>query len=409
MEKDNPWEKLISHDDHELVVAWIKILIKDEVFTPDPSITYTTSMILSHLPNVQDKKVLDVGCGTWIIGIQCLKKWATNVVFSDVDMKALRNTELNLKTNWLENNSTVRHSDLFENIPESFDYIFANLPILNEVFNLKEKTENISFRFLEDCKTHLNPNWKIFIPRGSFADIKPFLAIIQSFGYPYKIIEEKKLGFTWYLIELRLTITSKDIYIGLQKPRAGRVDKRRNVPKKIAETVWQHSKKVEKAAELYGKHFPDIDQIRLKKIAKNHDLPERKEKDYKPGEISKEEKHRREKIVMVEIENTFGDKWKESMELWMEYEEQKTVESQIVMQLDKLDAAIQAIEYEKMWYDVAEFYPYTLGKLQDPILTKILHILLEKQYPHIDAYTQYFFLLEHNGDEVVFHTAMQKL
>ena len=202
MEKTNPWEKLIYHDDYELIIAWISLLIKNEVFTPDPSITYTTSMILSHLPNVQGKSVLDIGCGTWILGIHCLKKWAGSLVFSDVDPKALENTQENLKNNWIEEKYTILNSDLFENVPESFDYIFANLPILNEVFDLKERTESISLRFLQDCKDHINPNWKIFLAWWSFADITPLIEIIKSFGYTYKIIEENKLGFVWSLIEI---------------------------------------------------------------------------------------------------------------------------------------------------------------------------------------------------------------
>ncbi|HCY20271.1 TPA: hypothetical protein DIC40_00060 [Patescibacteria group bacterium] len=50
----------------------------------------------------------------------------------------------------------------------------------------------------------------------------------------------------------------------------------------IAETIRQHSKKVEKAARIYGEHFPDIDQNKLIKMAKIHDIAEYKEKDYVP-------------------------------------------------------------------------------------------------------------------------------
>ncbi|MBP7885441.1 HD domain-containing protein [Patescibacteria group bacterium] len=41
-----------------------------------------------------------------------------------------------------------------------------------------------------------------------------------------------------------------------------------------------------------------------------------------------------------------GDR--EILDLWLEYEEGETQEAKIVKQLDKLDAAIQAIEYEKL-------------------------------------------------------------
>jgi hypothetical protein len=81
----------------------------------------------------------------------------------------------------------------------------------------------------------------------------------------------------------------------------------------------------------------------------------------------------------------------------------------LVKQLDQLDAAIQAMEYEKLWYDnVTNFYPYAMWKLSDPVLIKILNILLKKEYPHINAYDQYFSLLKCNGDENVFKEQMVK-
>lgn len=204
MENENPWEKLLLHDDYELIIEWVKVLIKNEVFTPDPNITYSTSTILKHFPDVQWKKVLDIGCGTWILGIYSLKRWAKNIVFSDINSKALENTENNLKNNWIRKNYKIVNSDLFENIPESFDCIFANLPISNDAFKLKEKTENIALRFLKECKNHIKENWKIFFTRWSFEDVNPLIETINELEYKHRIVEENKLGFTWYLIEIQL-------------------------------------------------------------------------------------------------------------------------------------------------------------------------------------------------------------
>jgi len=200
--------------------------------------------------------------------------------------------------------------------------------------------------------------------------------------------------------------TLREIKIWLDKQRTWWIE--RNIPKEIAETILQHSKKVAKAASIYWKHFPDIDHTKLIRMAKTHDFAEYKEKDYTPWEISKEEKHRREKVVMLELKNSFDNKGEELFNLWMEHEKWETKEAQIVQQLDKLDAAIQAIEYEKIWYEnVKDFYPYTLWKLTDPILIEILKILLRKDYPKINAYDQYFLLLECNWDEETFKQQMQ--
>jgi hypothetical protein len=77
--------------------------------------------------------------------------------------------------------------------------------------------------------------------------------------------------------------------------------------------------------------------------------------------------------------------------------------------LDKLDGMVQAMEYEKLWYDnVTNFYPDALENVYDPILSKILKILLKKEYyPQINAYEQYFTLLQCDGDEEIFKKKME--
>ncbi|AHB41693.1 hypothetical protein P148_SR1C00001G0905 [candidate division SR1 bacterium RAAC1_SR1_1] len=200
----------------------------------------------------------------------------------------------------------------------------------------------------------------------------------------------------------------REIKQGLDKIRTGW--QKRNIAEEIAETIRQHSKKVEKAARIYGEHFPDIDQNKLIKMAKIHDIAEYKEKDYVPGEISPEEKHEREKAVVLELQESLGEKGSELFDLWMEFEKQETKEAQIVKQLDQLDASVQAMEYEKLGYDnVKNFYPYTLERLRDPVLIKVLEILLKKEFTAINAYDQYFTLLECNGDDIIFKEKMKKM
>lgn len=192
----------------------------------------------------------------------------------------------------------------------------------------------------------------------------------------------------------------KEIKTWMNKIRTWRII--RNIAKEIAETVRQHTKKVTKAAKIYWKHFPELNFEKMILMAKYHDLAEYKEKDYPPWEISKEEKHRREKIVILELQDYFWEKCN-LLDIRMEFEKQETPESQIIKQLDKLDAAIQAMEYQKLWYDnVTNFYDDVLSKLRDPVLISILKILLKKEFNNISYYDQYFFLLENNWNEEKF-------
>jgi len=96
-------------------------------------------------------------------------------------------------------------------------------------------------------------------------------------------------------------------------------------------------------------------------------------------------------------------------DLWIEFEARETLEAKTLFQLDKLDAAVQALEYEKKGHSsVTDFYPDTLQKLSDPTLKKIFEILLRKEFHHVSFYKQYFLLLELNGDERMFYQQMQK-
>lgn len=140
-------------------------------------------------------------------------------------------------------------------------------------------------------------------------------------------------------------------------------------------------------------------------MALYHDFAEHKEKDYTPGEISKEEKYVRERVVMETVRDSYGfSNGQEMYDLWVEFEARETPEAKILFQLDKLDAAVQALEYEKIGHSsVTDFYPDTLQKLTDPTLKKIFEILLRKEFSHVSFYEQYFLLLELNGDEEKFH------
>lgn len=186
----------------------------------------------------------------------------------------------------------------------------------------------------------------------------------------------------------------------------------RGIGEEIAETVLQHVNKVVKATHLYGIQHPEFDLQKMLAMARFHDTAEYKEKDYIPQkygwEISPEEKHSREKAVMMELRDFFWEKGQQMFAIWMEYEKHESPEAKIVKQLDKLDAAVQAMEYEKLWYtNVVNFYPHAMENLTDPILRNILTILLKKEYPHINSYDQYFALLKCNGDETIFKSQME--
>lgn len=71
---------------------------------------------------------------------------------------------------------------------------------------------------------------------------------------------------------------------------------------------------------------------------------------------------------MQEITSTLGKEMGEQfLELYQEYEEQKTAEAQLVKDFDKLEMIIQAHEYEtSQQISLNSFYESTQGKFQNP-------------------------------------------
>ncbi len=106
-------------------------------------------------------KVLDMGCGTGIIGNEVLKQNAKSVDFVDVNSDAVEFCKRNIKT---EKKVRFIVSDLFNNINERYDTITFNAPYLPgnyeediELFAGKNGYE-IILKFLEEAPFHLKDN-----------------------------------------------------------------------------------------------------------------------------------------------------------------------------------------------------------------------------------------------------------
>lgn len=168
----------------------------------------------------------------------------------------------------------------------------------------------------------------------------------------------------------------------------------RGIPNAMGESVLDHSIKVVRAALLYPDPDKKLNRFRMVLMAFVHDFAEYKVPDFTPHDkISRDEKYKLERDAMLELVQGAGEEGKLVLSLWEEFEAKVTAESRIVTQMDKLDAALQAFEYEKLGFEVSEFYPYALAKLSDPLLISVLRDLpsLSKS---TNAYEFYFHRLQ---------------
>ncbi|KZT52986.1 hypothetical protein CALCODRAFT_458536 [Calocera cornea HHB12733] len=119
-------------------------------------------------------------------------------------------------------------------------------------------------------------------------------------------------------------------------------------------------------------------------LAVVHDLAEAQVGDIAPSEgFSKAEKNRLEAEA---IENFVQEMLHESeaglriQALWMEYEEARTPEARFVKDLDRMEMALQATEYEERHdRDLQEFIDSSVPKLQHPEVQQWGAALLEER------------------------------
>ncbi len=135
---------------------------------------------------------------------------------------------------------------------------------------------------------------------------------------------------------------------------------------KSPESVSDHSFRTAIAVMVFGKDRKDLDLNRCLKMALVHDIAESQIGDVlvdwkvkghgskmdrvadksKHG-ITQEEKERKEMEGMEKLASFLGDSGKEITDIWKEYEERKTKESQFVKSVELFEMFLQAWEYEK--------------------------------------------------------------
>ncbi|MBQ9145006.1 MAG: 50S ribosomal protein L11 methyltransferase [Clostridia bacterium] len=88
----------------------------------------STQMCLSLMQKIdlKGKQVIDVGCGSGILGIAAIKRGAEFAYFSDIDGDAMNNMRENAKINEIET-FDARTEPLLANCPYQADVMFANL------------------------------------------------------------------------------------------------------------------------------------------------------------------------------------------------------------------------------------------------------------------------------------------
>jgi len=107
-----------------------------------------TQVLLQYMDVTDVKSVLDLGCGSGVVGVTVLKLIPAMVTFVDVNARAIKVVRANLKLHKLKASTAV--SDGFEKITDSFDLILLNPP--------QSAGKKVCERLVEESSKHLNEN-----------------------------------------------------------------------------------------------------------------------------------------------------------------------------------------------------------------------------------------------------------
>lgn len=141
---------------------------------------------------------LDVGCGSGILAVELAKR-GCSVVAVDVNPKAVELTARNARLNGVGRQIEVRESDLFENVPEKFDFIVFNtpyLPVTDEGVLAKAWSGGEGFKvihkFLSEVSGHLNKDGKFEILISSLTKLD-----VDKYGdkFVFERIASQKMFF----------------------------------------------------------------------------------------------------------------------------------------------------------------------------------------------------------------------
>ncbi|KAL5553545.1 hypothetical protein UlMin_040946 [Ulmus minor] len=148
--------------------------------------------------------------------------------------------------------------------------------------------------------------------------------------------------------------------------RKGWINHEIKSPESIADHMYRMS-----LMALIASDLPGVDRERCIKIAIVHDIAEAIVGDITPSDgVPKEEKSRLERAALNEMCEVLGGgaRAEELKELWEEYENNSSIEANLVKDFDKVEMILQALEYETEHGKVLdEFFLSTAGKFQTEI------------------------------------------
>jgi len=182
----------------------LRLMIFPDVYEPAED-----SMLLAGCAAKLKGRVLDMGCGSGLVGLACAKGSPENrVVCADLNQGAVENARANAEQNRIANVEFVL-TDLFSKIKKEpkFDAIVFNPPYLptaenervrgklNLAFDGGKNGRKVTDRFLAAFPRFLKKDGKLLLVESSLAGIEKTVAKLGGMGFGARILGEEKFFF----------------------------------------------------------------------------------------------------------------------------------------------------------------------------------------------------------------------
>ena len=185
----------------------------------------TTATLLQALGSPTGQRVLDMGCGTGVLGIFAALRGAKHVILADKSPEAVENARANVQYHGFSDRCEVIESDLFGALGEArFDLIMFNMPFLygdgrplefpvsserRTAIPREDAFMDVGYgmirRFLTEAPHHLSRHGTILCSFASFGNHQALDAILSDNGLTRRtaaIRVEERYGLEYLAYEI---------------------------------------------------------------------------------------------------------------------------------------------------------------------------------------------------------------
>lgn len=183
-------EKIVICPEWQTVTTDKKVLLLDTGVAFGTGQHETTSMCLEYAEQLDlgGKRVLDVGCGSGILGLSALLLGAEHAELVDIDQQAVDIARHNAEINGLDGKATIEQGNLTEKTSGTFDVVFANL------------TADILAGLFEDIASVVHDGTVVIL--SGIIDFKADY-VKEMYGKLFTVVDERAKG-EWRALELVL-------------------------------------------------------------------------------------------------------------------------------------------------------------------------------------------------------------